>query len=164
MVRGERSDGVRLNVPKTLRDRLCALHLAQHAEMSPDWFSRVEAAFAEGAVFLWVGLGYANYLTLGGQVVCTAPDDSRPGLVESLRAIANIIVRGARELGMPELVDLLPSMPSGLAACPGCGGRRWDDTPHPGYPEGTVCLICSGLGWQPPRQPEPIARATLPDD
>ena len=68
-----------LAMPDELLDRLKELHRRQHAEMSPDWFTAVEGAFPEGAVFLWVGLGHANYLTLAGQVVLprrrTAPRD-----------------------------------------------------------------------------------------
>ncbi len=147
---------MRLEVPNALLDRLRALHQAQHAEMSPDWFTRVENTFPDGAVFLWGSLGYTNYLTLGGQIVFTSPDDCPPRAVDSLsRMVANIIVRGARELVLPELVELLPGPPPGQSACPGCDGRRWDDTVHPGYPEGSVCFYCSGLGWLPPRPAEP---------
>jgi hypothetical protein len=141
---------MRLTFSAELLARLRALHQRQHAEMSADWFTHVESAFPAGAVFLWVGLGYANYLTLDGQVVWTSPDDSPPRASDKLRGIANVLVRGARELALPELVDLLPQRPPDHPACPGCGGCRWDDTPQPGFPEGTVCILCSGLGWLPP--------------
>ena len=142
---------MRLIMTADLLNRLQDLHRQQHAEMSPDWFTRVEMAFPEGAVFLWVGQGFANYLTLSGQIVGTSPDESPPFVSDNLRGIANVIVRGARERGIPELVELLPQLPPGQPACPGCGGRRWDGTPHAGHPDGSVCLLCSGLGWQPPR-------------
>ncbi|HEY1186559.1 MAG TPA: hypothetical protein VGE74_02830 [Gemmata sp.] len=148
---------MRLSLPDDLLAKLCDLHHRQHAEMSPDWFARVEELFPDGAVFLWISLGHANYLTLGGQVVFTTPDDQPPRPVDSLRAVANILVRGSRELGLPELISALPARPEGQPACPGCGGHRWDDTPHPGYPEGTICMFCSGLGWMPPRHAEPGA-------
>ena len=75
---------MRLKFPDTLRDRLRDIHRIQRAEMSPDWFSCVESVFPEGAVFLWVGMGYANYITLGGQVAFTSPDGSPPRIVRGL--------------------------------------------------------------------------------
>src|SRR5262249_45251497 len=130
---------MRLKFPDALRDRLRDTHRIQHAEMSPDWFSRVESAFPEGAVFLWVAMGYANYITLGGQVIGASPDDSPPCILEDLRAVANILVRGAREPGLPELVALFPGPPVACTTCRACHGQRWDTTTRPGYPKGTVC-------------------------
>jgi len=138
---------MQLEFPDALRDRLRKIHRTQRA-VAPGSSSRVERAFPEGAVFLWSGMGYEKYLTLSGHVIGTSPDDSPPYVVDDLRAVANILVRGAREQELPELVALLPGPPAGCTTCRACHGQRWNTTVEPGYPDGSVCWYCSGLGWQ----------------
>lgn len=151
---------MRLALTDAWRERLRRLRAEQRATMSDGWFAPVEALFPEGVVFLRVRYGHATYLSLDGRVIWwAAPDDRPPRAVDDPPTVANALVHGAREQGLPKLVELLPPPPPGQPPCPTCRGRRWDDAPHPGHPDGTICMICSGLGWRAPRQAESSAAA-----
>lgn len=143
---------VRLPIDNHWRDRLRAVRHGQ--VVVPE----VEAILHCEAVFLYGWLGNSAHLGLDGRVVAWAAADACPPQVLSDAAeVARLIALGSRWLGLSDLVELLPPMPSGSVVCPYCEGRRWDDTPHEGHPEGGVCLVCKGVGWRVPGPAEPAA-------
>jgi hypothetical protein len=63
------------------------------------------------------------------------------------------IVCGAKTLGCPELLGLLPPKPAAARICGRCGGARRSDlfagVEEPHEPILVVCADCQGLGWLP---------------
>ncbi len=141
---------VRLPITGAWRERLIAVRRGQ--AIAPE----VEALLGEEAVFLYGWLGNSAHLGLDGRVVAwVAADGLLPEVVTDPAHAARLVTLGSRWLGLPELADLLPPMPAGSVACPYCEGRRWDDTPYAGHPEGGVCFVCKGVGWRAARQAAP---------
>jgi hypothetical protein len=103
-----------------------------------------------GAVWLHTDMGPSWYLTSDGRVLM---DDVIDGTslheVEGRNAYAGLVL-GAKTIQSPELLGLLPSMPSDAQTCPRCQGtRRWN-LPVPdvdGRTHRILCPDCSGLGW-----------------
>jgi hypothetical protein len=110
----------------------------------------VEALLGCEAVFLYGWLGNSAHLGLDGRVVAWAAADGQPPEVVSDPAeVARLVTLGSRWLGLPALAELPVPRPVGSVLCPYCEGRRWDDTPYAGRPEGGVCFVCKGVGWRP---------------
>ena len=133
-----------LSIAKAWRDRLREVRSGQ--AISPE----VETLLGGEAVWLYGRLGNSAHLGLDGRVVeWAAADGLPPAMVGDPENVARLIALGARWLGLPELVNLLPPMPPGQQVCPYCEGRRWDETPYAGHSEGGVCFVCKGVGWRP---------------
>jgi len=78
------------------------------------------------------------------------------------RDVASTIVKCAGDIGMPELIDLLPTRPANGFVCLLCEGTRWESPESTGDPDGRpwCCRRCRGLGWthaEAPSKPEGAA-------
>jgi len=146
----QREGKMRLAINDSWRERLQELRRNQAIA------AEVEATLGGEAVWLYGWLGNSAHLGLDGRVVgWAAADGLPPEVVDDPEYVARLVTLGSRWLGLPELVELLPPMPPGHQVCPWCEGRRWDDTPYAGHPEGGVCLVCKGVGWRLPSWAEP---------
>src|SRR5262245_13813383 len=142
---------VRLPIDGTWRNRLLDLRSSQ--AIAPE----VETLLGGEAVFLYGWLGNSAHLGLDGRVVSWMAAEGRPPEVVGDPAdVARLITLGSRWLGLPGLVELLPPMPPVNQVCPSCAGRRWDDTPYAGHPEGGVCFVCKGVGGGDSRPGRPL--------
>jgi hypothetical protein len=151
----ESSDGlapcIALPITESLRERLRRLRrqqLADHSAGSP----RLVCAlfYEEDVVCIRAFGGHAAYLGLDGRVSCENYGEGLgPEVLSDPRDVASIIVRFAGDLGIPELIDLLPTRPDGAVACRLCKGSRWESSPPEGESEGGrwCCRRCRGLGW-----------------
>ena len=138
----------RLLLTAAWRERLLAVRREQ--TVSPE----VETLLGCEAIFLYGFMGNSAHLSLDGRVVAWAEADrDPPEVVTDPEHAARLVVLGSRWLDMPELVNLLPPMPSGCVVCPYCGGQRWHDAEHP---EEGVCLVCKGVGWRPEWRVKPL--------
>ncbi len=136
---------VRLPIDDGWRDRLREVRGGQAI------VREVEDLLGSEAILLYGWLGNSAHLGLDGRVVAWAGADGRPPMVvDDPAEAARLVTLGSRWLGVVELVGLLPSMPPGSVLCPYCEGRRWDETPYAGQPEGGVCPVCKGVGWRIP--------------
>jgi hypothetical protein len=121
-----------------------------------------ELFVTDEVVRLMSGMGRACYLGLDGRVwVGNLGDGEPPWVLDDPKEAASCIVRWSGCIGLPELVNALPAMPEGGAACPLCQGSRempdWSDDQGDGFRY--YCKRCSGLGWIAPTEPQ----AAVPD-
>jgi hypothetical protein len=132
-------------------DRVARMRAMQAANPS-----RLDAVTAsEDAFLLDPGLGPAGYLTFDGRVLVDGRDWDEGPIREATddEACAYLVV-GAKKMGVPEWLALVPSMPLGGIPCPQCSGDRWITmgrevgTDAPGR---MICWTCSGRGWREPR-------------
>lgn len=141
---------VRLPITNAWRERLLAIRRGQVIA------TEVEALLGGEAVFLYGWMGNSAHLGLDGRVVAwVVADGLPPEVVTDSEHAVRLVTLGSQWLGLPNLVELLPPMPAGSVVCPYCEGRRWDNTPYAGHPEGGVCPVCKGVGWRISRQAEP---------
>jgi hypothetical protein len=114
----------------------------------------IEALLGCTAIFLYGRLGNSAYLGLDGRMVgWGAAEWLPPAVVEDPAEVIRVIVLGAHQLGILELVELLPPAPPNSGVCPMCKGQRWDSTPNEWFPDGGICLGCRGRGWVAPWPP-----------
>ena len=69
---------------------------------------------------------YENYGEGLDKMVLTDPRD-----------VASSIVKWAADIGVPELIDLLPDRPEGAVVCRLCEGTRWE----------SLESSCNSSGW-----------------
>jgi hypothetical protein len=103
----------------------------------------------EDAFLLDPGLGPPTYLTYDGRVLLDMESWDDTPVREALdhEAIPALIV-GARKMGVPELLSLLPQPPSDAVPCPRCHGERYANARTEAQPPiMLICPVCSGLGW-----------------
>lgn len=105
----------------------------------------------ENVVRLKSGMGHSAYLGLDGTIYTVAYGEGDPPcILDDPRDIASCVVRWAGCIGMPELVDSLPSIPENAEVCSLCkGSRQMDWEPSADEQDGFqyYCKRCSGLGW-----------------
>lgn len=100
-------------------------------------------------MWLHTDMGPSLYLASDGRILA---DDAvlQTPLEEADRngAIAGLIL-GARNLGVPELLSLLPTRPTDAEDCYRCLGSGWWVLPVVAGPPAakTLCPDCAGLGW-----------------
>lgn len=108
--------------------------------------------YDKDVVCLRAGGGHAGYLALDGTVYYeNYGEGKQTEVVDDPRGIASMIVKCADDIGLPELIDLLPARPLAAFVCGLCngtrresptGGRRMDMDDKP-----WCCRRCDGLGW-----------------
>ena len=128
----------------TIPELLLATLRAWRAERPSDPIEREHDAFC-----LDPGLGPAWFLTSDGRVLVDGTSWDGEPLREAADAEAcQTIVAGARKLGMPALLTLLPARPQRARTCPHCNGERYSSV-LPGHAEAPrfLCQVCDGLGW-----------------
>jgi hypothetical protein len=115
-------------------------------------------------VCLKVGMGRAVFLGLDGRVWAENYGEGLPPeVLADARDVASVIVRWSGDIGVPELVELLPARPPGGFVCGVCGGSRRLPRSIAVHDDGRplCCLRCYGLGWT---FAEPAAAADRPRD
>jgi hypothetical protein len=101
-------------------------------------------------VCLQAGGGHAGYLGLDGRIhYVNYGEGFDPVVLTDPREVACVIVRFAGDIGLPELIDLLPVKPQGAVVCGICKGSRWmpPEVLASGDGRPLCCRRCYGLGW-----------------
>lgn len=147
---------MKLPLSEALRNKLRRVRESQMEELTSGRLCLVDEFFAGNEVVrLKAGLGCASYVGTDGQVtVWNFGEDSDPEAVTEPREIAWEIARWAKDVGLEELVSLLPEKPTDGMICDCCKGNRtasWRTFFAEGADEEfVVCLKCRGLGWISP--------------
>jgi hypothetical protein len=104
-----------------------------------------EVFYDEEVVCLWTGGGHAAYLGTDGRVHYENYGEGKDRVVlDDARDVASTIVKYASDIGVPELIDLLPARPGAAVACRLCGGSRRESS---AAGQQWCCRRCHGLGW-----------------
>lgn len=142
-----------------LTDSQCEhLRIVRAAQLA-DWRNGrpqvVDNLFVEEEVVrLMSSMGRADYLGLDGRVwVGNLGEGELPCVLDAPKEVASCIVRWAGAVGLPDLIEALPSMPEGGEVCPLCHGTR--EMPQEVMPRREDgfryhCRRCGGLGWTNP--------------
>jgi hypothetical protein len=102
------------------------------------------------AVCMKAGMGQAAFLGLDGRVWAENYGEGAVSeVLTDARDIASVIVRWSGNIGLSELMDLLPARPTSAVVCGACGGSRWLPASIGVHDDGRplCCLRCYGLGW-----------------
>jgi hypothetical protein len=134
-----------LPLTEELRERLRRLRveqMARHRAGRPQLVCGI--FYDEEVVWLHHGGGSATFLGLDGRVHSEYYGEGKPVVVVTdPRFVAASVVQWASEIGLPELIALLPGRPPTGVACRLCEGRRWESAEEPRL----RCRRCWGLGW-----------------
>jgi hypothetical protein len=107
--------------------------------------------YDEEVVCLRVFCGHAAYLGTDGRVHYENFGAGKDKVVlTDPRDVASAVVKCAGDIGLPELIDLLPARPANGFVCLLCEGGRWESVGDDRW----CCRRCHGLGWtlaEPPR-------------
>jgi hypothetical protein len=123
---------------RQIRERQMADHLAGRPQLVCGVF------YDEEVVCLRASSGHATYLGTDGRVHYENYGEGRDKVVlTDPRDVASAIVKWAGDIGVPELVELLPKRPEGAVVCRLCKGSRWESTESSRW----CCRRCCGLGW-----------------
>src|SRR5262245_49415512 len=123
---------------RQIRERQMADHLAGRPQLVCGVF------YDEEVVCLQAGGGHVAYLGTDGRVHYENYGEGRDKVVlTDPRDVASTIVKCAGDIGVPELIDLLPNRPEGAVACRLCEGSRWESAGASRW----CCRRCHGLGW-----------------
>src|SRR5207249_3548267 len=101
--------------------------------------------YDQDVVCLRAGAGHALYLGLDGRIHhVNYGGGIDPMVLTDARWVASAIVRCAGDIGVPELIDLLPARPEGAFVCGLCNGSRWMPKEVLASPDGLpiCCLRC----------------------
>jgi hypothetical protein len=134
-----------------LRERLQRI---REQQMADHRFGRPQLVcttfYDQEVVCLRAGGGHAAYLGLDGQVHYENYGEGFDAVVlTDPRDVASAIVKCAADIGVPELIDLLPTKPESAFVCGLCKGSRWMPAEVMTSDDGRsiCCLRCYGLGW-----------------
>jgi hypothetical protein len=109
-----------------------------------------EVFYEDEVVCLRAGGGHAVYLGTDGRVHYEYYGEGKDRVVlTDPRDVASTIVQCAGDIGMPELIDLLPVRPGSAVVCRLCEGSRCELLATTGDPECRpwCCRRYKGLGW-----------------
>lgn len=140
-----------LPLTEVLRERLRRIRehqMREHLAGRPQLVCGV--FYDEEVVCLKAGGGYAAYLGIDGRVHSEYHGEGMDKVVfTDPRDLASTVVRWAGNIGMPELIDVLPARPPNGFVCLLCEGTRWESPESTGDREGMpwCCRRCRGLGW-----------------
>lgn len=129
---------------RQIREQQMAEHLAGRPQMVCGVF------YDEEVVCLRAGGGHAAYLGTDGRVHYENYGEGMDTVVlTDPRDLASTIVKCAGDIGMPELIDQLPSRPENGFSCQLCEGTRVEWLACTDDPElrRCCCRRCRGLGW-----------------
>jgi hypothetical protein len=105
----------------------------------------------EPNVWLHTDLGPSFYLTRSGRILVTdAFEADTPPREATVDEASAAVVLGARNLGAPQLLRLLPPRSIGALQCTRCDGSRWatlEARDVKGNEVTIICPVCSGKGW-----------------
>jgi hypothetical protein len=140
-----------LPLTEPLRERLRQIREEQMADHLAGRPQRVCGVFYdEEVVCLRVFCGHAAYLGTDGRIHYENFGEGKDKVVlTDPRDVASTIVKCAGDIGVPELIDVLPPRPTGAVVCRLCEGSRWESPASTGDPEGRpwCCRRCCGLAW-----------------
>ena len=123
---------------RQIRERQMADHLAGRPQLVCDAF------YDEEVVCLRVFCGRAAYLGTDGRVHYENFGEGMNKVVlTDPRDVAANIVKFAGDIGVLELIDLLPARPANGFVCRLCEGSRWESAGTDRW----CCRRCCGLGW-----------------
>ena len=123
---------------RQIRERQMAEHLAGRPQLVCAVF------YVEEVVCLRAGGGQAAYLGADGRIHCENYGEGQDRVVlTDPRDVASAIVKWAGDIGVPELIDLLPARPESAVVCRLCDGGRWESVEASRW----CCRRCHGLGW-----------------
>jgi hypothetical protein len=147
-----------LPLTEPLRERLRQIRKHQMAEHRAGRPQQVCGVFYDDEVVcLRAGSGHATYLSTDGRVHYENYDEGMDKVVlTDPRDVASTIVKCAGDIGLPELIDLLPPRPANGFLCRLCEGSRRES----GGADQWCCRRCHGLGWT---LAEPTAAADRSD-
>ena len=134
-----------IQYPESLREKLRRIHSEQAAEYS-------DPVLTSHNAILVTSFLTTLYITLDGRVLSLDNLEENAAL-EELTDSASIWVAltvAAKNLQLPELLQLLPTKPADGVICDHCGGNRWLEVGKDvstGAPGSAVCPTCHGLGW-----------------
>lgn len=129
---------------RQVRERQMADHLAGRPQLVCGVF------YDEEVVCLRAGGGHAAYLGTDGWVHYENYGEGNDAVVlTDPRDVASTVVKCAGDIGVPELIDVLPTRPTCAVVCLLCGGSRWESPADTGETDGRpwCCRRCHGLGW-----------------
>ncbi|HEX8203411.1 MAG TPA: hypothetical protein VF590_23245 [Isosphaeraceae bacterium] len=142
---------MRLSLDDGMRERLRRVRESQLEDARAGRPQVVDEMFIEEEVVrLTSGGGHSAYLGLDGRVHRVNYGEGFPPVVlDDPRDIAFALVRWAGDIGLPELVDLLPPAPKGDEVCSLCRGTRFMPAEIMAFSDGRplYCRRCGGLGW-----------------
>jgi hypothetical protein len=140
-----------LNIDGPLRKRLQQVREQQMADHRAGRPQLVCGIFSDTeVVILKAGMGHAAFLGLDGRVWAENYGEGfPPEVLTDARDVASVVVRWSGNIGLPELIELLPARPAGGFVCGVCGGSRWLPESIGVQDDGRplCCLRCYGLGW-----------------
>jgi hypothetical protein len=123
---------------RQIRERQMAEHRAGRPQLVCGVF------YDEEVVCLRAGRGHAAYLGTDGRVHYENYGQGKDKVVlTDPRHVASTIAECAGDIGVPELIDLLPARPAHGLVCRLCEGSRWASAGGDRW----LCLLCHGLGW-----------------
>lgn len=123
---------------RQIRERQMAGHLAGRPQLVCAVF------YDEEVVCLHAGGGHATYLGTDGRIHYENYGEGQDKVVlTDPRSVASIIVKCCADIGVPELIDLLPARPESAVVCRLCEGHRWESAGSTRW----CCRLCHGLGW-----------------
>lgn len=140
-----------LRIDSSLRERLRHIReqqIADHREGRPQLVCGI--FYDLEVVCLKAGMGHAAFLGLDGRVWAENYGEGvAPEVLTDARDIASVIVRWSGNIGLPDLMELLPAKPITGVQCGVCNGSRWLPTSISVHDDGRplCCLRCYGLGW-----------------
>jgi hypothetical protein len=140
-----------LPLTERLRERLRHVRedqMAEHRAGRPQLVCGV--FYDEEVVCLRAGGGHAVYLGTDGRVHYENYGEGKDTVIlTDPRDVASTIVTCAGDIGVSELIELLPPPPASAEVCRLCEGGRWelptggDDLADRPW----CCRRCHGLGW-----------------
>jgi hypothetical protein len=123
---------------RQVREWQMAEHLAGRPQLVCGVF------YDEEVVCLRAGGGHAAYLGTDGRVYYENYGEGKDTVVlTDPRAVACTIVTCAGDIGLPQLIDMLPTRPANGFVCRLCQGGRWESAGADQW----CCRRCRGLGW-----------------
>jgi hypothetical protein len=152
--RRRRATLMRLPLTDQQREHLHGVRAAQLADWRAGRPQVVDHMFVEQEVVrLMSGMGRAAYLGLDGRVWAgNLGEGELPRVLDDPKDVASCIVRWSGAVGLPELVEALPTRPEGGEVCSLCKGTREmpeEIMPRPASCR-SFCWRCGGLGWTKP--------------
>jgi hypothetical protein len=135
-----------LSEPLRERLRLIREHqLAEHRAGRPQLVCGI--FYDQEVVCLRTGGGSAVFLGLDGRIHYENYGEGiDPVVLTDPRDVAWAIVKHAGDIGIPELIDVLPSRLEQAVVCKLCRGNRWE-TSGSSAADRWCCRLCYGLGW-----------------